>query len=205
MIHPVAIIVTPTTFRHRTNPNNSNTSHKQPKTLNKVLNKYINKDLNKGENKYLNKESGSSVKSTPETYKGVPVAQISNLYHKILSELPPISYWSKKRLHLLHQRWSEDPDRQNLNFWQNFFEKVRTSDFLMGKVKGKARNWRCNIDWLLDEEHFLKVCEGFYKNKDSPADLLTSKTSKNWEVLQMFEEALDMIERGTDEGESTNW
>jgi len=120
-------------------------------------------------------------------YRGIPVGKITTLYNSILDSLTPIRYWNKRRLKALCERWYEDPSRQNLAFWEELFKEVRRSDFLMGKVK----KWQCNIDWLLEEEHLIKVLEGAYRNRYSPADMLSAKTVRNWEVVRAFEEALD--------------
>lgn len=71
----------------------------------------------------------------------------------------------------MRARWREAPERQNLDWWRQFFENVRASDFLMGRVHSKDRPPFCtSLDWLVKEENFIKVLEGAYANRKQPAD-----------------------------------
>lgn len=91
-----------------------------------------------------------------------PHHEIVSLYHEILPELPSVQLWTEPRQALLRRRWLESSDRQCLDWWRNFFEKVAKSDFLMGRVK----DFKCSLEWLIRPKNFPKVVEDFYKNKD---------------------------------------
>lgn len=41
------------------------------------------------------------------------------------------------------------------------FEKIRTSDFLMGHNK---TGWHCDFDWIFKKNNFIKILEGNYDN-----------------------------------------
>jgi hypothetical protein len=42
--------------------------------------------------------------------------------------------WTPARAQQLRARWNEDPRRQNLDYWRQFFEYVKTCGFLVGRV-----------------------------------------------------------------------
>lgn len=50
-----------------------------------------------------------------------------------------------------------------MEYWESCFEKVKQSDFLTGK----STSWKCNFDWVVNENNRTKVMEGNYENKDS--------------------------------------
>ena len=90
-----------------------------------------------------------------------PHQQIINLYHLICSELPPVNVWTNTNKANLRQRWLEDKDRQSLDWWREFLERVAESDFLMGR----AKEFRANLGWLVGPKNFAKVCNGQYDNR----------------------------------------
>ncbi|MFZ2445720.1 MAG: hypothetical protein WAW37_05140 [Syntrophobacteraceae bacterium] len=98
-----------------------------------------------------------------------PHQAIIDLYHEILPELTRIQEWTPARQSLLRTRWKEKKERQNLAWWREFFEqKVRASDFLMGRKK----DWQADLEWIIRPKNFPKVLEGKYLNnqqKGSPA------------------------------------
>ena len=92
--------------------------------------------------------------------KDCPHQEIINLYHEILPELPQVKVWNETRQRLLRARWREDPERQNLDWWRQFFEYVRESDFLMGRVVGKDGSFfQADLEWLIRPNNFVKVIE----------------------------------------------
>jgi hypothetical protein len=50
---------------------------------------------------------------------------------------------------------------QDIEHWRSCFEKVKASDFLTGK----SSSWKCNFDWVLNENNRTKILEGNYDNK----------------------------------------
>ena len=91
-----------------------------------------------------------------------PQSQIVDLYHKVLPELPPVKVWSEERQKQLAARWKEEPKRQNIEWWQRYFDYVRESSFLMGNGKDK---WQPNLEWLLRKSNLINVIEGKYHGK----------------------------------------
>jgi hypothetical protein len=102
----------------------------------------------------------------PDTFDKVPLCphqEIIGLYHKILPELTAVRIWSDSRQAFLRSRWREDPARQELKWWEDFFQKVKASDFLMGRVK----EFKVDLEWLVRPTNFIKVIEGKFKNRNS--------------------------------------
>ncbi|WP_145974351.1 hypothetical protein [Stenotrophomonas pictorum] len=94
-----------------------------------------------------------------------PHQQIVSLYHEVLPELRQVRDWNETRRRLLGRRWSEQPARQDLEWWRGFFGYVRESDFLMGKTIGRdGRPFDCDLEWLVRPTNFAKVIEGKYEN-----------------------------------------
>ncbi len=93
-----------------------------------------------------------------------PHQDIIGLYHEILPTLPQVLSWSSQRPTWLQARWKEEPARQNLDWWRQFFELVSDSDWLMGRRAGRdGRTFDgCTLEWLIRPNNFAKVIEGQY-------------------------------------------
>ena len=97
-------------------------------------------------------------KDTLSTPPKCPHTDIINTYHNVLPELAPIKVWDETAKKWLRARWREDPERQTLSWWGNYFVFVRESPFLMGKKK----NWQADLRWLIRQQNFAKVLNGVY-------------------------------------------
>ena len=96
-----------------------------------------------------------------------PVEQIVKAYLDILPGLLPVQRLTDARRKVLAARWREDKERQCLAWWTDYFERVRASDFLMGRcppTQGRATAWQADFDWLLKPANLQKVVEGKYDN-----------------------------------------
>jgi len=92
-----------------------------------------------------------------------PQQAIVDLYHATLPTLRRVKDWSEERQGYLRARWRESPDRQNLDWWQGYFEHVGGSDWLMGRRPGgNGRPFDCDLEWLVRPTNFVKVLEGKY-------------------------------------------
>jgi hypothetical protein len=86
---------------------------------------------------------------------------IVNVWNQTLtSVLPPVSKLTDKRKKLLNAQLKKYPD---IEHWQQACDKVKASDFLTGR----ASDWKCNFDWVLNENNRTKILEGNYDNKGS--------------------------------------
>lgn len=93
-----------------------------------------------------------------------PHKEIVDLYHEVLPELSGIvfSLWLKsKDAKALAAIWKSDERHQKMEFWQDFFEAVRTNSHWMG-----ANGWdKCNLRWLLQNRNFIAGVELMANNK----------------------------------------
>jgi len=86
---------------------------------------------------------------------------IVNVWNQTLtSVLPPVSKLTDKRKKLLGAQLKKYPD---IEHWQQACDKVKASDFLTGR----SSEWKCNFDWVLNENNRTKILEGNYDNKGS--------------------------------------
>lgn len=94
--------------------------------------------------------------------KTCPFSDIVNLYHEKLPELPRCVKLTDARKGMIRQRWLQDLDC--LEEWEKYFEIVRKSNFLMGRVKPREgrRPFRADLVWLCKAENICKVMEGKY-------------------------------------------
>lgn len=105
--------------------------------------------------------------------------EIISLYNSICESLPKAKYESKTRNALIEARWKEHPD---MGFFKEFFEKVKSSDFLMGK----AASFRADLEWLMRPSNFVKVAEGKYDNREVRNAKLGSGDTQRNEWLEKF-------------------
>ncbi len=105
----------------------------------------------------------------------VPYELIRRAFIDLCPSLPApkeSGFWSQARKRLIRCRWKEYP---SLEFWEDYFNKVESSDFLSGRVT----RWRADFDWIMKPSNFEKVLEGKYANRQE----------KVVEVLRRFVEA----------------
>lgn len=113
----------------------------------------------------------SHVVKTPSvsTQADCPHAEILALFAKHLPMARQPAAWNPARQAVLRTRWREKSNRQNLGWWERFFEFVAESDFLTGRaspVSGR-KPFELDLPWLLKSENFLKVVEGKYHTEVS--------------------------------------
>ena len=95
-------------------------------------------------------------------YPPCPQQEIINTYHKTLPELPRVKQWPENLQVILRTRWKEDPVRQNLAWWEQFFRYVQESDFLMGRTK---EAFVADLEWLVRPKNFTKIANGRYHGR----------------------------------------
>ena len=99
-----------------------------------------------------------------------PQQQIVDLYHEILPELSRIRVWSEERQSALRARWKQavkNSDGLKSNcfaWWEGFFQFIRQSEFLMGKVNQNSgqQPFKADLEWIVKKKNFIKILEGKY-------------------------------------------
>ena len=74
------------------------------------------------------------------------------------SSIPIVNTIRNARLRSLKLRIKENP---TLEFWEKYFARIKSSDFL----SGRASDWRANMDWALSPTNMDKVLDGNYDDK----------------------------------------
>ena len=139
------------------------------------------------------KTTGQDANASASGLPPCPHQEIVALYHEILPELPRVVKLTEKRKLHLRTRWREVLTNQEiagkfgfsvngkplgkeagLAWFRRFFEYIRESDFLMGRVSRnpKHQNWMPRFEWLFKPDNFAKILEGVYHqpSRDSPKD-----------------------------------
>lgn len=102
--------------------------------------------------------------SSPAAPAPCPQSEIVALYHDALPMLPTMRTWPEDRQALLRTRWREDPERQSLEWWADFFAYVASCPFLLGQSSTPGRDpFLADLEWLLRPKNFRKVIEGKYE------------------------------------------
>ena len=113
-----------------------------------------------------NKSEDLFVASKPAT---CPHQDIIAAYHELLPSLARVREWTAERQSFLRKRWAENPERQTLNWWRDFFAYVGQSDFLMGRRETQTGAFECDLEWLVRPKNFIRVLEGRYENRGRAA------------------------------------
>ena len=98
----------------------------------------------------------------------VPVQKFVDLYNEILgAELGTCQKVTPARRQLIQARYRDickdckcANEQEGLFMTRKYFECVKRSDFLMGRVK----QWRATFDWLIKQANYTKILEGTYNN-----------------------------------------
>ncbi len=92
-----------------------------------------------------------------ETEKSIPpTKEAVSIYNEI--GLPQVQVLSDKRKRNLTARLS---DCGGIEGWVACLEKVKSSDFLMGRTK----DWKADFDFIITQSKFIKIMEGCYDNQ----------------------------------------
>jgi uncharacterized protein YdaU (DUF1376 family) len=117
----------------------------------------------------INQEPIKEAKASPDLGKpksapACPVAEIVEMYNRLLPMLPAVSVVNESRKRTISARWrevvtTEKFDRQQgLEFFEWYFNMVKDSKFLTGK----AKDWKADIDFLFNASKFPRIIEGAY-------------------------------------------
>lgn len=88
-----------------------------------------------------------------------PVKRIVEAYHRELPMLARVRALPDQAERMLRTRWREAPERQRLQWWEEFFAYVRTCPFLVGE----KTDFQADLLWLVRPTNFAKVVNGNYE------------------------------------------
>ena len=105
-----------------------------------------------------------------QAYLACPHQKIKDLWHTMMPELPRVVQWTDTRAGHLKARWRElcahwhwESEDLGLIWFTQFFESIRGSPFLMGRVSsGDRKPFVASLDWAVKPENFTKILEGKY-------------------------------------------
>jgi hypothetical protein len=108
-------------------------------------------------------DTNVSIVVNGETIPDCPHQEIISLYKKNIPMGIQPKAWDGARAVALKSRWRERKERQDLAWWDKFFDYVSQSKFLTGQVVAKDRKpFEITLPWLLKPENFNKIIEGYY-------------------------------------------
>jgi len=87
-----------------------------------------------------------------------PQKEIIELYHTILPELPQVRTWPESNQKILRTRWKEEPERQNLSWWESYFKYIHESTFLTGR----ETDFTADLEWVVRPKNMTKIINGRY-------------------------------------------
>ena len=123
-------------------------------------------------------------KSTRDTdIPNCPHQEIIKLYHEILPASPHVQVWNDSERRMLATRWKESKDRQNLSWWRGYFERVKASQFLSGRVTptNGRRVFIASLEWLVRPSNMAKVLNGQYDDY-SARNVFQSAAAKGYDA-----------------------
>lgn len=93
----------------------------------------------------------------------VPVQDLITLFNNSFTTLPEVKILTDTRRSALRKRWLENEDMQTISRWKEFFEYIKKSDWLMGRITtGDGRCFSLTFDWMVKPSNFVKIREGNY-------------------------------------------
>lgn len=101
-------------------------------------------------------------KATSPKVAPVPITKVIDRYHEKLPTLPRIVKRTPALDGAIKQRWRED--MPSMEQWDNFFDYVSESTFLMGRAEpspGK-QPFIADLHWITKLSNFAKIAQGKY-------------------------------------------
>lgn len=115
-------------------------------------------------------EENRIVKNRKEEYME-NAQNILDLYHKHLPMLPKVKKLTPQRISHINNRIGD----YGFQEVEAMLIEASKSDFLTGRSK----DWKANLDWLMNPSNFLKVLEGNYANKEGSNGQLRRDSTKD--------------------------
>ena len=102
--------------------------------------------------------------AAPET-KNITLKKLLGLWNEILTPLnfPQALKATPSREKAFKARLNALKERNSVDWWRGILNKLAASSFMLESAKNKA-NW-LTLDWVLNENNLVKICEGKYDNR----------------------------------------
>ena len=121
------------------------------------------------------------IKVKTDKHPPCPYEQIIESYHKHMPGCPRIKVMDEQSKVRLRTRWREDPERQDLAWWDRLFAWCAESEFLTGKVK----DFQADLLWIVRPMNWAKVANGNY-HRGTKMGLVSERTRGNLAALDEF-------------------
>jgi predicted transcriptional regulator len=104
-----------------------------------------------------NNDNNDNNENKPRTESEIPVAKIIEVYNQECIALPKVEKWNskQKRISQLKARWSEDKERQSIEWWRQFFAWCNTNESL----NGSRFNWIADLEAITNQSKFTRLIE----------------------------------------------
>ena len=103
---------------------------------------------------------------------------IFNLFNSFFSELPKAIKLNTTRTKRIKKLIAVD--LPTIEAWNEFFNVINKSDFLMGRTKN---DFQCSFDWILTPANAIKIAEGNYKNKQGLNNEPEFNSDEYWQEI----------------------
>ena len=115
-----------------------------------------------------NEQSTSNAPSPIPSPKPIPIPyqKIITAYHTVLPMLHPCKVDDEIRK-TIKARWGAESDRQNIEWWEWYFNSVSECDFLIGR----KTDFKATLPWLIGPKNMSKVLSGQYVNNKNKKDI----------------------------------
>ena len=97
-----------------------------------------------------------------------PYESIKDSFNQRVKQSPKVLKLNDRRKRLVRITWLEGPERQNVEWWDAYWDRVNRSDFLQGRTPSKngGTSFVATFDWLINQTNMLKVLEGNYDKRE---------------------------------------
>lgn len=130
-----------------------------------------------------NTNINTSSKDEEEVVKSEIFKEIVDRYNEI-SDLPAVVKLTDKRKKNVNARLKDFSKEKILQV----LEIVSNSDFLLGKTS----KWKCDFDWIMNPNNFVKILEGKYGKENAKKE--QNKLKTNYNALQESFVSIDDID-----------
>ncbi len=97
-----------------------------------------------------------------EKRQNIPYQLIVDEYHGIIPEMPRLNILTDKRKRMVKKLFNLKDDHKSISWWKDYFNFVRGSDFLMDRIENPNSSWKCDFEFLVNVDSFVKIIDRKY-------------------------------------------